>query len=234
MPDPRKTPKSKYTAERDIAGAFEGETVTRRRFMTLTAHGAGAVAASAFMLPALGFAAGSAIFERPEVRWETVGVPEDFPNDTYVPKVVTEVTGIGQTGKTTIYMRARNDEDPPPNPEHLHEGTTEDFVAISTRCMHLGCPVRYVDASAEVHLPVPRRRLRLHRQGLGRPAGAPARPLLRPRAMTARCRSARATRSTPSSAASRATATRARRSTASASTCTPAASRPPSWTRTNG
>ena len=31
-----------------MPGAFEGETVTRRRFMTLTAHGAGAVAASAF------------------------------------------------------------------------------------------------------------------------------------------------------------------------------------------
>ena len=133
MPDPRKTPKSKYTADRDFAGAFEGETVTRRRFMTLTAHGAGAVAASAFALPALGFAAGSAIFERPEVQWETVGSVDDFPDDTYVPKVITEVTGIGQTGKTTIYMRKRTDADRPPNPEQLHEGTTEDFFAVSTR-----------------------------------------------------------------------------------------------------
>jgi Rieske Fe-S protein len=152
--DPRrKTPKPKYTAERDIAGAFEGETVTRRRFMSLTAQGAGAVAASAFLLPALGFAAGSAIFERPEVSWETVGVPDDFPDDTYIPKVVTEVSGIGQTGKTTIYMRARNDDDPPPNPEALHAGTSGDFVAISTRCMHLGCPVRYVDASKKFICP---------------------------------------------------------------------------------
>ncbi|MSW96716.1 MAG: (2Fe-2S)-binding protein, partial [Actinobacteria bacterium] len=29
-----KPPKSKYTADRNIPGAFEGETVTRRRFMT--------------------------------------------------------------------------------------------------------------------------------------------------------------------------------------------------------
>jgi menaquinol-cytochrome c reductase iron-sulfur subunit len=151
--DPRKTPKSKYTAERDIAGAFEGETVTRRRFMTLTAHGAGATAAAAFTLPALGFAAGSALFERPQAKWETVGAAEDFPNDTYVPKVITEVSGIGQTGKTTIYVRARNDDDRPPNPEQLHEGTTEDFIAISTRCMHLGCPVRYVEASAKFICP---------------------------------------------------------------------------------
>ena len=88
--------KSRYTDGRGIPGAFEGETVTRRRFMTLSAHGAGAVAASAFTLPALGFAVGSAVFERPAVRWESVGKPVDFPNDTYVPKVVTTVTGIGE------------------------------------------------------------------------------------------------------------------------------------------
>jgi Rieske Fe-S protein len=143
--DPRKLPKSKYTAERDIPGAFEGETVTRRRFMTLTAHGAGAVAASAFALPALGFAAGSAIFDRPEVRWEPVGKPGDFPNDNYVPRVVTEVTGIGEVGKTTVYMRAHNDALDGPIPAGIPGGG--HFIAISTRCMHLGCPVRWVQAA---------------------------------------------------------------------------------------
>jgi Rieske Fe-S protein len=152
VPDPRKTPKSKYTADRQIPGAFEGETVTRRRFMTLTAHGAGGIAASAFLLPTLGFAAGSAIFERPEVKWQAVGAPDDFPTDTYVPKVITEVTGIGETGKTTVYMRARNpDIDKPPVPEEIPG--TADFIAISTRCMHLGCPVRYVEASARFICP---------------------------------------------------------------------------------
>src|SRR3954463_9921765 len=101
----RRQTKSKYPADRMIPGAFDGETVTRRRFMTLSAHGAGAVAASAFVLPALGFAAGTALFHRPPVAWESVGAADDFPSDTYVPKVVTEVTGIGQTGKTTIYVR---------------------------------------------------------------------------------------------------------------------------------
>jgi len=153
VPDPRQTPKSKYTADRDIAGAFEGETVTRRRFMTLTTHGAGAVAASAFVLPALGFAAGTALFHRPPVQWETVGAVDDFPSDTYVPKVVTEVTGIGQTGKTTIYMRKSTPQDPPPNPNPMPSGTTADFIAISTRCMHLGCPVRFVEASKKFICP---------------------------------------------------------------------------------
>ena len=61
---PASSPLSKYTADRNIPGAFEGETVTRRRFMVMTTHTAGGVATAAVLLPALGFAAGSAIFER--------------------------------------------------------------------------------------------------------------------------------------------------------------------------
>jgi quinol---cytochrome c reductase iron-sulfur subunit, bacillus type len=144
MADGRREPKSKYTSDRGMPGAFEGETVTRRRFMTGTVHGAGAIAVSAFALPALGFAAGSALFDRPPVDWEAIGAPEDFPDDTYLPRVITEVAGIGQVGRTTIYVRARNDDiDAPPNPP----GYDERFIAISTRCMHLGCPVRYIDAA---------------------------------------------------------------------------------------
>ena len=141
----RKTPKSKYTVDRQIPGAFEGETVTRRRFMTLTAHGAGAVAASAFALPALGFAAGSALFERPDVFWERVGPVDKFPTDTYIPVVHTEVKGVAEIGKTTVYVRAYNPDIDIPK--------YQDFVAISTRCMHLGCPVRYVDASKKFICP---------------------------------------------------------------------------------
>jgi Rieske Fe-S protein len=134
-----------------MPGAFEGETVNRRRFMNLTAQGAGAVAASAFLLPALGFAAGSALFDRPEVRWEAVGKPEDFPKDTYIPKVITETSGVGEIGKTTVYMRARNEDIDGPLDENI-PGTAA-FIAISTRCMHLGCPVRYVEASARFICP---------------------------------------------------------------------------------
>jgi hypothetical protein len=59
----RRPPKSKYTEDRQLPGAFEGETITRRRFMTAVTHGAGGVAAAAFTLPALGFAIGP-IFSR--------------------------------------------------------------------------------------------------------------------------------------------------------------------------
>jgi menaquinol-cytochrome c reductase iron-sulfur subunit len=144
MADGRRDPKSKYTLDRGMPGAFEGETVTRRRFMNVTAQGAGVVAVAAFALPALGFAGGSALFDRPPVEWEAIGPPEDFPTDTYIPRVLTVVPGVGQIGKTTIYVRARDPRvDGEPNPP----GIEEPFIAISTRCMHLGCPVRYVDAA---------------------------------------------------------------------------------------
>jgi menaquinol-cytochrome c reductase iron-sulfur subunit len=144
MADGRKEPKSKYTLDRGMPGAFEGETVTRRRFMNVTAQAAGGIAVAAFALPALGFAAGTALFHRPPVEWEAIGAPEDFGTDSYIPRVITEVAGIGQVGKTTIYVRKRNPEsDPPSQPA----GYSDDFIAISTRCMHLGCPVRYIDAA---------------------------------------------------------------------------------------
>jgi len=141
VPDKREQMKSKYTADRGMPGAFEGETVTRRRFMTGGAHAAGAIAASAFALPALGFALGP-VFERTDAHWEQIGSPEDFPRDTYVPKVITTTFGIGEAGKTTVYVRKRNAQvDTEPADRY------NQFIAISTRCMHLGCPVRYVPAS---------------------------------------------------------------------------------------
>jgi Rieske Fe-S protein len=140
LPDRHKT-KSKYTVDRQIPGAFEGETVTRRRFMTGTAHVAGAVTISAIALPAVGFALGP-IFEEKEVEWQSVGAVADFPDDEYVPKVITETEGIGVVGQTTVYMRRRNGDIDREERDEYNE-----FIAISTRCMHLGCPVRYVAAS---------------------------------------------------------------------------------------
>ena len=135
------TTKSKYTLDRQIPGAFEGETVTRRRFMTGTVHIAGAVAMSAIALPAVGFALGP-IFEKKEVEWQPIGAPGDFGVEDYIPKVITETEGIGIIGQTTVYVRKRNDEiDTEPADEY------SQFIAISTRCMHLGCPVRYTPAA---------------------------------------------------------------------------------------
>src|ERR671936_2849217 len=125
MADDRRKTKSKYTSDRLIPGAFEGETITRRRLMTGTVNVAGAVAASAFLLPALGFALGP-IFEKHEQRWQPVGAPDEFPDDTYVPKVITIADGIGETGKTTVYIRKRN---PQLDTDKLPKGfEAEEFV----------------------------------------------------------------------------------------------------------
>jgi menaquinol-cytochrome c reductase iron-sulfur subunit len=136
----RRQTKSKYTLDRRIPGAFEGETVTRRRFMTGTAHAAGAIAASAFALPALGFAIGP-VFERHHEAWQDVGPVGDFNESTYVPKTITIVPGIGEAGLSTAYVRQRNPSIDTKGPQD------QPYIAISTRCMHLGCPVRFVDAA---------------------------------------------------------------------------------------
>jgi Rieske Fe-S protein len=133
--------KSKYTADRQMPGSFEGETVTRRRFMSGVTHGAGGVAAMAFTLPALAFAVGP-LFSREPFNWQTVGTPSDFTELTYATKVITVVQGIGNAGNTVAFMRKRNPAiDTEPEDQYNH------YIALSSRCMHLGCPVRYVAAA---------------------------------------------------------------------------------------
>jgi len=139
--DRHKQTKSKYTVDRQIPGAFEGETITRRRLMTGITHGAGAVAAGAFALPALGFALGP-LFEKKEVTWQDIGGVNDFPDASYVPVTITLTEGIGQAGRSTAYVRKRNADLDTDKPDEYNE-----FIAISTACMHLGCPVRYTPAA---------------------------------------------------------------------------------------
>jgi menaquinol-cytochrome c reductase iron-sulfur subunit len=141
VPDRHKETKSKYTADRNIPGAFEGETVTRRRLMNLWANGVGGIAAAAFTLPALGFAI-APVFKRLPWQWEAIGTPADFPDSTYRTKVITIEPGMGEAGNTIAYVRARNPGiDTEPEDQYNH------WVALSSRCMHLGCPVRYVSAA---------------------------------------------------------------------------------------
>jgi menaquinol-cytochrome c reductase iron-sulfur subunit len=141
VPDRHRETKSKYTLDREMPGAFEGETVTRRRLMDLWANGVGGVAVAAFTLPALGFAI-APIFKEPPVMWQPIGPPSDFPDNTYMTKVITITPGIGEAGNSIAYVRARNPAiDTEPEDQYNH------WVALSSRCMHLGCPVRYVAAA---------------------------------------------------------------------------------------
>jgi quinol---cytochrome c reductase iron-sulfur subunit, bacillus type len=133
--------KSPYTVDRGTAGAFQGETITRRRFMEVNAQVVGGVAVAAFALPALGFALGPIFEEQEPEVWQDVGSERDFNPTSYVPVVANLVPNIGEAGKTTVYVRRF---DPGrANPRNKDQ----PYVAISTRCAHLGCPVRYYTAA---------------------------------------------------------------------------------------
>jgi quinol---cytochrome c reductase iron-sulfur subunit, bacillus type len=130
-----------------MAGAFEGETVTRRRFMTGTAMAAGGIAGAAIGLPALGFALGPLFEDTIPTRWQDVGGEDEFNPQSYVPRVINIVPDIGEPGRTTIYVRRFDPgRDNPRNKD-------QPYVAISNRCMHLGCPVRYIQASQKFVCP---------------------------------------------------------------------------------
>jgi menaquinol-cytochrome c reductase iron-sulfur subunit len=133
--------KSKYTADRKMPGSFEGETVNRRRFMSAAVHSSGGIAAMAFTLPALGFALGP-LFSRVPFNWQVIGPTSDFTETDYSTKVLKIVQGMGEAGNSIAYVRKRDPQiDTEPEDQYNH------YVALSSRCMHLGCPVRYVSAA---------------------------------------------------------------------------------------
>ena len=121
------------------AGYFEGESMTRRRMFTGGAVAAGQIAGAAILLPAIGFALGP-VFERRKARWQDVGAPGDFRNDGYLPRTITLTDGVGDAGLSTVYIRRGN-------PTAFPRETKDEFIAISTRCAHAGCPVRWVNAA---------------------------------------------------------------------------------------
>jgi quinol---cytochrome c reductase iron-sulfur subunit, bacillus type len=119
------------------AGYYEGETMTRRGVFAIAGQAFGGVAFAAVTLPVVGFAV-APIFDRPDETWEGVGPADDFVSDTYRQAVITIVEGVGDSGKTTVYIRKGSTdlgEDP------------NTYIAVSTRCAHLGCPVRFVRAA---------------------------------------------------------------------------------------
>jgi menaquinol-cytochrome c reductase iron-sulfur subunit len=122
-----------------MPGYFEGETMTRRAMFSGGAMAAGGIAGAAIILPAIGFALGP-VFEQEESRWQDVGAPTDFRRDSYLPRTVTLQFGSGDAGLSTVYIRRGN-------PAAFPRERRDEFIAISTRCAHAGCPVRWVNAA---------------------------------------------------------------------------------------
>ena len=197
-----------------IPGAFEGETVTRRRFMTVGANGAGVIAAASFALPALGFALGP-IFKSTPHHWETVGPVDDFTDRQLRPGGHhARRRASARPARRPSYMRKLN---PTIDTDRYDRDTP--FIAISSRCAHLGCPVRWVDAAERFICPCHGGVYDLLGRARRRAAGAPARPLLHARERRSGAGRPALQRQQRAATASR-RATPASRSTASASTST--------------
>ena len=221
MPDRRKPPKSKYTADRNMPGAFEGETVTRRRFMNLTAQGAGLVAVAAFTLPALGFAL-APVFHQSPYAVAADRAAQRLPRDDLPDEGDRPGTGDRRGGQVDRLRALAQSCD-----RHRARGPVQQVgrAVLALHAPRLPGAVR--GRRPAVHLPVPRWRLRLPRDGRRRPAGASARPLLHaPEPVHRPGRARPALLGQLRACALLRPATPASRSTASASTSTRRASRP--------
>jgi Rieske Fe-S protein len=106
--------------------------------MNLTAQGAGLVAVATFTLPALGFALAPVFHAR--TSGSRSGRPATFET-TYQTKVIVPGTGDRRAGKSITYVRSRSLRSTP------RRGQVQQVGRASSRCMHLGCPVRYVVAA---------------------------------------------------------------------------------------
>jgi Rieske Fe-S protein len=93
------------------------------------------------ILPALGFAIGP-VFDRAPVTWQEIGPLERFTSGDYLPVVITIEPGIGEAGDSIAYVRRHN-----PGIDGPVKDVYDQVIAISSRCVHVGCPVRYVAAA---------------------------------------------------------------------------------------
>jgi Rieske Fe-S protein len=135
------------THDLGMPGAFDGETISRRRFVGASAQAAGAITAAAIALPALGFALGP-VFDQTSAAWQDVGPLERFTKQTYVPVTVTIAPGIGEAGKSVAYVRRHDATVDGPVKDRY-----DQIVAISSRCVHVGCPVRFVPTASSFVCP---------------------------------------------------------------------------------
>jgi menaquinol-cytochrome c reductase iron-sulfur subunit len=124
--------------EAQSRGYFEGESITRRNAFMVSSQVLTVAAGAAVVLPSIAFAL-APVFTGYDERWEGVGTEDDFTDDTYRPVVFTETEGIGEVGKTTAYVRRGSAE--------IEGESADEYIAISTRCAHLGCPVRFVQSA---------------------------------------------------------------------------------------
>ncbi len=101
----------------------------RRRFLTRLSIILGSVSAAFVAIPSIGFLLG--LRKSPRV-WRTVGKLDDFKIGSTVNVSFEDTSPLpwsGVTAQTAAWLRRENDQ---------------QFIAFSTICTHLGCPVRWL------------------------------------------------------------------------------------------
>jgi len=88
----------------DPPGYFEGESMSRRRALTVAGQAVGGLAGAVIVLPAVGFAI-APIFDSPEERWESVGPVSRFRADVYKP--YSNNSYEGEAGEMLSFARDR-------------------------------------------------------------------------------------------------------------------------------
>ncbi len=112
-------------------------------------------------------------------RWEVAGPTDMFPDDNYIPVVITLTPGIGQVGKTTVYVRKHNAcaRHRQVRPRRSDPSVHRDLGPLRAR----GLPRALGARRGALRMPMPRRCLRHPRTPRRRAATASARPLLHAR-----------------------------------------------------
>lgn len=109
----------------------DGIQVTRRRWLMLLSIGAGSLVAFAASVPIIGFLVSPMLRKFPPL-WQNVGPIEKFKiGDTVQVNLVTSgaLPWDGPSNRIAAWLR-RNNED--------------GFTVYSSKCTHLGCPVRWI------------------------------------------------------------------------------------------
>lgn len=108
--------------------------VPRRRFLSQISLALGAGAAAIAAIPAVGYILGPAAKRQPEV-WRDVGSIDQFDIGSTV-EVIIESPAAGDWAGKSERMGA-----------WLRRVDATNFVAFSTNCTHLGCPVRWLQSA---------------------------------------------------------------------------------------
>ena len=124
------------------------------------------------MLPAIGFAA-APLFEEEKEPWQAVGPTSDFTRRHLPPgrRSPPSRASARPARRPPTCARAIPADRPAVG---IREGDPNEYIAISTRCAHLGCPVRFVQAAGNFICPCHGGVYGFLGEGIG---GPPVRPL---------------------------------------------------------